>query len=205
MAIRNGIFKVRNTSTGEKDEVMLKTTVEQVEGLDKMTGFNPTGTIIAFAGNTLPDGYLLCDGSQVSRTTYKKLFDVIGVTYGEGDGSTTFTLPNLIDRFLEGSSAAGNYVAAGLPNIEGAMLFRGFKSGANDIGKADSNLITNNAFQSEVNTSSATYYDGVANFTWGSTRKTTNFSFNASRASAIYGNANTVQPTALLAQYLIKY
>lgn len=74
-------------------------------GID-VTYFNPTGSIIAFAGNTLPDGYLLCDGSKVSRTTYKKLFDVIGTTYGAGDGTTTFTLPNLIDRFLEGSSAA---------------------------------------------------------------------------------------------------
>lgn len=70
MAIRKGIFKVRNTATGEKDEVMLKTTIEQVEGLDKM--INPTGSIIAFAGNTLPDGYLLCDGSQVSRHNLQK-------------------------------------------------------------------------------------------------------------------------------------
>ncbi|WP_276765141.1 phage tail protein, partial [Phascolarctobacterium succinatutens] len=75
-------------------------------GIDT-TYFNPTGSIIAFAGNALPAGYLLCDGSKVSRTTYKKLFDVIGTTYGAGDGTTTFTLPNLIDRFLEGSSAAG--------------------------------------------------------------------------------------------------
>lgn len=62
-------------------------------GVD-ITNFNLTGTIIAFAGNTLPNGYLLCDGSKVSRTTYKKLFDVIGTTYGNGDGSTTFNLPN---------------------------------------------------------------------------------------------------------------
>ena len=62
-------------------------------GVD-ITIFNPTGTIIAFAGNTLPNGFLLCDGSKVSRTTYKKLFDVIGTTYGKGDGSTTFNLPN---------------------------------------------------------------------------------------------------------------
>lgn len=62
-------------------------------GVD-ITIFNLTGTIIAFAGNTLPKGYLLCDGSKVSRTTYKKLFDVIGTTYGNGDGSTTFNLPN---------------------------------------------------------------------------------------------------------------
>ena len=188
MAIRNGIFKVRNTSTGEKDEVMLKTTVEQVEGLDKMTGFNPTGTIIAFAGNTLPDGYLLCDGSQVSRTTYKKLFDVIGVTYGEGDGSTTFTLPNLIDRFLEGSSAAGSYHAAGLPNITGtyggntsegfasrpagAFVNTKYKSGGRAAGSGGGNIYVN---------------------------------LDANKSNPIYGASDTVQPAALTVHFIVKY
>lgn len=55
----------------------------------------PIGTIEAYSGNTAPNGYLLCDGSAVSRTTYSDLFDVIGTTYGTGDGSTTFNLPNI--------------------------------------------------------------------------------------------------------------
>ena len=54
----------------------------------------PTGIVQAFAGSTLPDGWLLCDGSAVSRTDYAALFAVIGTTYGAGDGSTTFNLPN---------------------------------------------------------------------------------------------------------------
>ena len=53
------------------------------------------GTILPFSGSTLPTGYLFCDGSAVSRTTYAGLFDVIGTTFGSGDGSTTFNLPNL--------------------------------------------------------------------------------------------------------------
>ena len=53
------------------------------------------GTILPFSGGTLPTGYLFCDGSAVSRTTYAGLFDVIGTTFGAGDGSTTFNLPNL--------------------------------------------------------------------------------------------------------------
>lgn len=56
------------------------------------------GTILEFAGDTPPTGYLLCDGSAVSRTTYSDLFNVIGTTYGTGDGSTTFNLPNLKGR-----------------------------------------------------------------------------------------------------------
>ena len=55
----------------------------------------PTGCVQAFAGNTTPQGWLLCDGSAVSRTDYAALYAVIGTTYGAGDGSTTFNLPNL--------------------------------------------------------------------------------------------------------------
>jgi hypothetical protein len=55
----------------------------------------PAGTILTNTTNALPPGYLLCNGSPISRTTYSNLFTVIGTTYGEGDGSTTFNLPNL--------------------------------------------------------------------------------------------------------------
>lgn len=56
----------------------------------------PTGAVIQFAGST-PTGWLDCDGSAVSRTTYANLFAVTGTTYGTGDGSTTFNLPNISD------------------------------------------------------------------------------------------------------------
>lgn len=55
-----------------------------------------------YAGSSAPSGYLLCDGSAVSRSTYEALFAVIGTTYGAGDGSTTFNLPNLKGRFWYG-------------------------------------------------------------------------------------------------------
>jgi len=62
----------------------------------------PTGTVSAFAGNTAPTGYVLCDGSAVNRTTQAALFAVIGTTYGVGDGSTTFNLPDLRGRVVAG-------------------------------------------------------------------------------------------------------
>lgn len=58
----------------------------------------PTGTVQAYAGTSSPKGWLLCDGSAVSRTTYAKLFALIGTTYGAGDGSTTFLVPDLRER-----------------------------------------------------------------------------------------------------------
>lgn len=68
----------------------------------------PTGTLHAFAGATAPLGYLLCDGTAVSRTTYASLFAVVGTTYGSGNGSTTFNLPDLRGRVPVGAGTDGN-------------------------------------------------------------------------------------------------
>jgi microcystin-dependent protein len=54
----------------------------------------PIGALLPYAGTQAPTGYLMCNGSAVSRTTYVALFTVIGTVYGVGDGSTTFNLPN---------------------------------------------------------------------------------------------------------------
>jgi microcystin-dependent protein len=66
----------------------------------------PTGAIIATAAATAPSGWLICDGTAVSRTTYANLFGVIGTTYGAGNGTTTFNLPNLKGRVPVGRDAA---------------------------------------------------------------------------------------------------
>lgn len=63
---------------------------------------SPPGSVTAFAGSTAPTGWLECDGAAVSRTTYATLFSVIGTTYGAGDSSTTFNLPDLRGEFIRG-------------------------------------------------------------------------------------------------------
>lgn len=63
----------------------------------------PTGSLIATARATAPDGWLICDGSAVSRITYAALFDAVGVSYGAGNGSTTFNLPDLRGRIPMGA------------------------------------------------------------------------------------------------------
>jgi microcystin-dependent protein len=74
--------------------------------LDYKVGVNsPPGMVIQYAGSSAPTGWLLCDGSTVSRTTYAALFAIVGTTYGSGDGSTTFTLPNLKGRVPVGRDA----------------------------------------------------------------------------------------------------
>lgn len=64
----------------------------------------PAGIIMPFAGTSAPEGYLMCDGSAVSRTTYATLYAVIGDTFGAGDGSSTFNLPDLGGRVPLGVS-----------------------------------------------------------------------------------------------------
>lgn len=69
----------------------------------------PIGAIFTFPFQTPPTGYLVCDGSAVSRTTYSNLFLILGTTYGNGDGSTTFNLPDYRGKFLRGTdNGSGN-------------------------------------------------------------------------------------------------
>ena len=64
----------------------------------------PTATIVPWSSASVPSGFLECDGSAVSRTTYADLFAIVGTTYGAGDGSSTFNVPNLADNVPVGKS-----------------------------------------------------------------------------------------------------
>ena len=76
---------------------------------------SPYGSITAFAGPVAPAGWLLCDGSAVSRTTYSQLFSTIGSTYGAGNGSSTFNLPDMRGRTLVGLSSDVEFNELGKP------------------------------------------------------------------------------------------
>ena len=67
--------------------------------------FSMTGVLFPYAGSSAPSGFLLCDGSAVSRTVYASLFGIIGTTYGSGDGTSTFNLPNTQGLFLRGAGS----------------------------------------------------------------------------------------------------
>jgi microcystin-dependent protein len=71
-----------------------------------MTILLPAGSLLAYGGTSVPSGYLACDGSNVSRETYSNLFTAIGTTWGTGNGSTTFTLPDLRRRSPVGSGGS---------------------------------------------------------------------------------------------------
>ena len=80
--------------------------------VDGLTGA-PAGVIMAFAGTTAPTGFLSCDGSAISRTTYATLFAAIGTTWGAGNGSTTFNVPDLRGMFMRGTGTNGTGSSSG--------------------------------------------------------------------------------------------
>ena len=147
----------------------------------------PIGSYIQFAGSQAPEGFLVCNGGEISRTTYSALFAVIGTTYGSGDGSTTFNLPNLTDRFLQGSSTSGTVKNAGLPDITGTAV-RVLRGGYGATGALSDGDPGGEAIQ-----------------VGGSGLTSTSIRINASKSSSIYGNSSTVQPPALTCLICIKY
>lgn len=76
---------------------------DNVTRLLLLSAVAPAGMLAPFAMATSPDGWFACDGSAVSRTTYSALFDAIGTTWGAGDGSTTFNVPDLQGAFVRGT------------------------------------------------------------------------------------------------------
>ena len=99
----------------------------------------PSGVVFPFAGSTAPYGYLVCDGSAISRSDYPSLFAALGTSHGSGDGSTTFNLPDYRGRFMRGvdgtagndpDKAARTAMAAGgnTGNMVGSVQLDQFKS-----------------------------------------------------------------------------
>lgn len=163
----------------------------------ELQDYSPVGTVITFAGTSAPDKYLICNGSAVSRTTYAELYAVIGTKYGTGDGSTTFNLPNLVDKFIEGTNASGvgTVVGAGLPNITGSI--RSF-SEYNKSNTSFTSQVTGAFYWvSSWDTDSSKAYGTSTNLASGTNDTVRNVPFDASRCSSIYGASSTVQPPAV--------
>jgi microcystin-dependent protein len=80
---------------------------------EELTNTVPTGTVVMHAGTVAPSHWLLCDGSAVNRVQYQDLFEEIGITFGVGDGTTTFNVPNVQSRFPLGAVGAGVGITGG--------------------------------------------------------------------------------------------
>ena len=96
------------TAAGTENQ-LLQANGSGVPGFATVTGLNPAGTIVMFAATSAPTGYLPCDGAAISRTTYAALFSAISTSYGAGDGSSTFNVPNLQGKFPIGYDGGSSY------------------------------------------------------------------------------------------------
>ena len=152
----------------------------------------PVGTSIMYMADTVPEGFLDESGAEVSRTTYARLFAVIGTKYGSGDGSTTFNLPNKNNgSFAEGSNTAGTIKSAGLPNASGKMAWMFGGSSETD---ERSGAFANTRF-----------LNAKGQFTNGSGLGPWDVYLDLSKSNAIYGNSDTVQPKSVTVKFCIKY
>lgn len=154
------------------------------------TGASPIGApqITLNFGATLPENCLWLEGATVSRTDYSTLFGIYGTTYGAGDGSTTFKLPDFRNRAIWGANTAG-YLEAGLPNIKGHIT-----SYENSLYGA-TGAFTLSGWQGRNDYHSNGSTDNMIR----------NIDFNASRSSSIYGKSNTVQPNAIKVRVYTRY
>ena len=146
----------------------------------------PVGSIEYFAMAIPPAGYLIANGAAVGRSTFPELFDAIGTIFGDGDGETTFNLPNLMDRFAQGSTTPGQKIEAGLPNVTGTIYTFGavLPEGHDGVTYQDSALYP--------------VFDPLpAATTWTGGVYPDNIGIDLSRNNPIYGASNTVQPPAL--------
>ena len=156
---------------------------------EKSSSSVPTGAICYFATTAIPTGWLLCNGSNVSRTTYKALFAAIGTKFGTGNGSSTFTLPNLDERFIEGTtttSDVGKKLEAGLPNITGTF----------DANRAFIvNYTTGSSGAIKSHRVVQQDWDGIGS---GNSTTGSGFDLNAAWSNELFGASLTVQPKSLL-------
>lgn len=106
-----------------------------------VSGAVPSGVMVPFAGKTVPDGWLLCNGASLAKASYPDLFTAIGYTWG-GSGKT-FNLPNYNGRHILGTTSANNVgstVSAGLPDITGGALFYGTETIEGTYGAFSANM-----------------------------------------------------------------
>ena len=169
----------------------------------------PPGVITAFAGSTAPTGYLLCNGATVSRTTYASLFAIIGTTYGSGDGSTTFAVPDLRSKMIVGvgqGSGLTNRTLASSGGIETKTLaiseMPSHNHSINDPGHAHSQTTVNDDFNNSGGNPPGFSADGAGSRTWNNINSnTTGISINSTGS----GTAFNIMNPFLALNYIIKF
>ena len=152
-----------------------------------------TGDIKIQTTSTIPTGWLLCNGASISRSTFSNLFTKIGTTYGSGDGSTTFNIPDLRDRYIIGANtnALGTKVAEQLPNV--TSFVGQLRSNTNVTDIRSNKPLDWMWFSNDGGNAQAPNSPNLADLT-----------FNLSRGSSVYTDSGHVYPLSLALNFIIK-
>ena len=190
LQFRRGTTAQNNSFTGAVGELSIDTDTENIRVHDgsQAGGFEivPAGTIVAFGNTTAPGGWLACNDAAVSRTTYARLFAVIGTSFGTGDGSGNFNVPDLRDRVPLGfGSNMDTLGAATTGAAASAVMASATKSG---VETGSSNTGTGNTGTGNTGTSNT----GTGNTGTGNTGTGTTGTGNtgSTTQSISVGNAN---------------
>jgi microcystin-dependent protein len=160
----------------------------------------PSGAVMCFAMNTAPSGWLECNGSAISRTTYAALFSSIGTTFGVGNGTTTFNIPDLRGYFVRGWANGGSVDSGrsfgstqqdALQNITGSIDLQ--TPGTNKM------RTSGGAGALASKETSSVFNDGAS----GQSTSTTGITFNASSSSGVRTSTET-RPVNVALMYCIK-
>ena len=157
----------------------------------------PTGSIMSFAGASAPTGYLLCDGAAISRSTYSTLFGLLATTYGAGDGSTTYNIPDLRGRVIAGQDDMGGVSANRLTGLTGGV--------DGDVLGGSGGTETHTLSTAEMPAHTHTTPRGGANMPRGDSANQASSGEDGATTSSTGGGGahNNVQPTFIL-NYIIK-
>ena len=191
-AVKAAMTKASTLATASTAGIVKPGTWMTVDADGALNVSLPVGALHASFASSI-SGCLLCNGAAVSRTTYADLFALLGTTFGEGDGSTTFNLPDFRDKTLWGAN--GNLMSvltAGLPNAQGKVDILS-SGGGWDSPNYDYSLYPDSYFKSPwlISEGMGMLYHSIR--------------LDLARSSAIYGNSTTVQPPAIAVNFFIKY
>ena len=180
-----------------------KSSVTQVDGYTRAEAdprFVPSGAVFMFTADAAPTGYLKANGATISRTTYATLFAVIGTTFGAGDGSTTFQLPDLRGEFLRGwddsrgvdtGRAFGSAQGFGIPRLIGGVK--------DSHGNAAMTAVTVSGYTNPF------YGSGSSSYRTALQASTTNYATVYFDSNRVIPNTDDVRPRNVALLACIKY